>query len=202
MNQLRLKVYVVISFTKSEHGKKKEKKRLANIAGSLFFRLAKFTLSFMEPKGYYLYLKEKTIMEITITINVNENELINSKAVVNREETKECFSQYARLFNENSIMWHKDPAYNKMFVCTCQKLANDMLLAHGHLFLNEVYEMLGIPKTNFGQVVGWILQENNPIGDNYVDFGIIRDYNTKFVNGIDPNVILDFNVDGVILDRI
>ena len=75
----------------------------------------------------------------------------------------------------------------------------------GYLFLNEVYDMLGIPRTQAGQVVGWIYDEKNPNGDNYVDFGIydLHDQQKRdFVNGLERNILLDFNVDGVIYDKI
>ena len=65
--------------------------------------------------------------------------------------------------------------------------------------------MLGIPVTKAGQVVGWIYDEKNPVGDNYVDFGIFnihREPSRDFVNGREPSVLLDFNVDGNILDMI
>ena len=65
--------------------------------------------------------------------------------------------------------------------------------------------MLAIPRTKAGQVVGWIYDEKHPIGDNFVDFGII-DINDErkraFMNGYERNILLDFNVDGNILDLI
>ena len=65
--------------------------------------------------------------------------------------------------------------------------------------------MLAIPRTKAGQVVGWIYDEKHPIGDSFVDFGII-DINDErkraFMNGYERNILLDFNVDGNILDLI
>ena len=65
--------------------------------------------------------------------------------------------------------------------------------------------MLGIHRTKAGNVVGWIYDEKNPVGDNYVDFGIYdihKEQNRDFVNGIERSILLDFNVDGPILDLI
>ena len=65
--------------------------------------------------------------------------------------------------------------------------------------------MLGIPRTQAGQIVGWIYDEKHPIGDNKVDFGIYNTYNEanrNFVNGYERTILLDFNVDGNILDMI
>ena len=92
-----------------------------------------------------------------------------------------------------------------MFLFKQQNYANDTLKARGYLFLNEVYDMLGIPRTKAGQVVGWIYDEKHPIGDNFVDFGIVDVNNERsraFMNGYERSIILDFNVDGNILDLI
>lgn len=108
-------------------------------------------------------------------------------------------SDYAKFFDESCPAWDKDPDYNFMFVKGIQSQANDMLQARGHLFLNEVYDMLGIPRTQAGNIVGWIYDEEHPMGDNFVDFGIFdQDDERKrmFVNGHERTILLDFNVDG------
>nr|DAS18102.1 MAG TPA: hypothetical protein [Caudoviricetes sp.] len=114
-------------------------------------------------------------------------------------------SSYARYFDESCSDWKNNPEYNLMFLRMQEQHANDLLRAKGHLFLNEVYDMLGIPRTAAGQQVGWIYDEGRPLGDNFVDFGIYNDDNEKardFVNGYESRILLDFNVDGVILDYI
>lgn len=140
--------------------------------------------------------KEKKVKEIEYTIDGNPLRNV---------------SEYAKFFDEwTSTEHHKDSEYNLMFLRRQQDYANEVLKAKGHLFLNDVYEMLGIPKTKAGQVVGWIYDEENPNGDNYVDFGIyemtgVERYDERkraFVNGYERNILLDFNVDGVIYDMI
>lgn len=114
-------------------------------------------------------------------------------------------SEYARFFDESSQFWRKDAEYNLMFLRRQQDYANEVLKSRGHLFLNEVYEMLGFDRAKCGQVVGWVYDEKNPNGDNYVDFGIYDVNNERkraFVNGHERNILLDFNVDGVIYDLI
>lgn len=113
-------------------------------------------------------------------------------------------SMYARFFDEYSSSWSKEPDYNFVFLLHTQHMANDHLRARGHLFLNEVYDMLGIDRTQAGQVVGWVISKD---GDNYVDFGIFKDARHSaevrdFINGRNNAVLLDFNVDGVIYDKI
>lgn len=110
-------------------------------------------------------------------------------------------SMYARFFDQLSSSWSKEPEYNLVFLRCQQNYANDMLKSRGHVFLNEVYDMLGIERTRAGAVVGWVVSED---GDNYIDFGIY-DGNEKardFVNGREGAILLDFNVDGVIYDKI
>ena len=79
--------------------------------------------------------------------------------------------------------------------------SNEQLMKKGHLYLNEVYDLLGIEKTNAGRVVGWMYDEKNPTGDNLVDFGMYDSSNERkrmFINGYERSILLDFNVDGVI----
>ena len=112
-------------------------------------------------------------------------------------------SPYARFFEESSDQWRKDAEYNLMFLRKTQDYANDVLKCKGYLFLNDVYAMLGIPKTKTGQIVGWKWDSRK--GDNYVDFGIydVTDERKRaFVNGYERNILLDFNVDGPILQNL
>ena len=140
-------------------------------------------------------IKAKEIEEQT----VNENgEIKTVKKTVNVADPNK-YSDYARFFEDGCIGWSKDPEYNLTFLKHQQSQANDILQKRGYLYLNEVYEMLGIPKTKAGHVVGWIYDEKNPVGDNYVDFGIYDLYNERsraFVNGYERTILLDFNVDG------
>lgn len=115
------------------------------------------------------------------------------------------YSEYARFFDDGCLGWTKDPEANLTLLKQQQNYANDKLKRKGFLFLNDVYSMLGIQPTKAGQIVGWIYDEKNPIGDNFVDFGIYdinRPKNRDFVNGYERVILLDFNVDGNILDMI
>lgn len=108
-------------------------------------------------------------------------------------------SQYARFFDEQNPQFSKDPAKNLMFLRSQQNWANEKLKDRGHLFLNEVYDMLGLPRSQAGQYVGWV--EGH--GDDFVDFGLylgVHQATNDFVNGFRERVLLDFNVDGAIDD--
>lgn len=108
-------------------------------------------------------------------------------------------SPYSRFFDEYSTCWEKDPELNRLFVTCQQTWANNRLHARGHVFLNEVYDSLGIERSKAGAIVGWVISKE---GDNFVDFGIYELGNRNFVNGTERSILLDFNVDGVIYDKI
>lgn len=111
-------------------------------------------------------------------------------------------SIYARCFDETNRYWQKSPLDNQAFLRAQQNFANDRLRSRGHLFLNDVYEMLGFEDTPHGAVTGWIF---NGDGDNYVDFGIFdMDHEMKraFHDGDEPAIWLDFNVQGSIYNLI
>ena len=144
-------------------------------------------------------------MKCVVTIEIDDKELNKLNGVITGE-TKNlvCIdndSDYVRWFNETCYGWSKSSEFNQMFLKQQQQYANELLRANGRLYLNDVYKMLGIPTTNAGQVVGWIYDENNPIGDNFVDFGLYDDCNADFINGHTLNALLNFNVDGCILNR-
>jgi len=113
-------------------------------------------------------------------------------------------SIYARFFDEMNPNWKNNYELNLMFLTMKQNYLNDRLHARHHLFLNEVYDELGIPRSQAGQVVGWIVGKHGE-GDAYIDFGIHDVTNPKkrdFVNGFEPAILLDFNVAGPIYDLI
>lgn len=147
-------------------------------------------------------IKSKDIEEVKVNEETGKEEI--SKKTVNVADPN-AYSDYARFFDDGCTGWTKDPEYNLMFLKDQQRYANDRLQSKGSLFLNEVYDMLGIPRTKAGACVGWIYDEKNPVGDNFVDFGIYDMYNERkrdFVNGYERTILLDFNVDGNILDLI
>lgn len=111
-------------------------------------------------------------------------------------------SIYARFFDEGNVNWVGNPSYNRVFLQSNQNYMNDMLRARGHVFLNDVYDALGFERTSAGSVVGWVLGKG---GDDYIDFGIFdgnRPAIRDFVNGFEGSILLDFNVDGIMYDKI
>lgn len=108
---------------------------------------------------------------------------------------EKSLSQYSVIFDDCSHAWTKDKKYNLMFLKHQESFFNELLRKRGYLFLRDVYEGLGIPITKESCLVGWIYDEkNNKIGDNFVAFDI-RKTNSS-------NYIVDFNVDGNIIERL
>lgn len=109
------------------------------------------------------------------------------------------WSPYARIFDESCAPYEKGPGVNRIYVQAAQNYYNSLLQVRGHVFLNEVYEHFGFEHTRQGSIVGWLF---NSDGDNYIDFGMFDAYNADFVNGHERSIILDFNVDGIIFDKL
>lgn len=110
---------------------------------------------------------------------------------------------YARFFDQLSGVWSKEPEYNLVWLDQQQTYFNQLLITRGHVFLNEVYDALDLPRSRAGSIVGWVLDDENR-GDHYIDFGIWAGDSKKrdFVNGREGAILLDFNVDGIIYDKI
>ena len=155
-------------------------------------------------------IKAKKIEKVVVGEDGKKKKVKETISVVERD----TLSDYSFFFEESNPYWEKDGNYNRMFLLAQQQYANDKLRANGYLFLNDVLDTLGIPRTKAGQIVGWVYNPDNPNGDNYVDFGIYETYrkdqesfvkdkamHERFGKEIYERVVLlDFNVDGNILD--
>lgn len=150
-----------------------------------------------------IYLDKKKIEVEEKKIDENGNETTEKKEVTVVGNLQP--SEYSRFYSAGNRGWTKDPEANMIFLRRQQDAATDRLRAKGYLFLNDVYELLGMPKSEAGHYVGWI--DDPELGkDCYVDFGIYRvdssPANADFVNGNEPTILLDFNVDGPIMDKV
>lgn len=142
-------------------------------------------------------IKAKEIEEKVVDEN-GEEKIVKKTVQVGEPER----SPYTKCFDEYCTGWTKNAEDNLTFLMCQQNYANDRLRAKGHLFLNDVYEMLGMQKTKAGQVIGWYCDKNH---ESVIDFGIfnIHDEGSRdFVNGRERSIWLDFNPDGNILDYI
>lgn len=111
------------------------------------------------------------------------------------EMSEDMLGKYCDVFDDRCPEWDRNPYYNVQYLCYMQMWCNETLRHDGFITLYEVLKRIGIPIRDKAMAfkVGWIYDENNPIGDNYIDFGI---------KAKDDFVQLNFNVDGEILDRL
>lgn len=126
------------------------------------------------------------------------------KAVITERVGPGTPSQYARFFDQLCAPWSVDPEINLIWLRCQQAYLNEALIARGHVFLNEAYDTLGMDRTEAGAVVGWIVEDND-VSDNYIDFGVFKGETQEavdFVNGREGAILVDFNVDGLIFNRI
>ena len=105
-------------------------------------------------------------------------------------------------FDETNFNYTKDPTMNFLFLKGVQQHMNNLLEVRGHVFLNDVFDALGMQRCAEGAVSGWIRDGD---GDNYISFGFLesRDPNSvAFCNGMETRVRLNFNIDGTVWDKI
>lgn len=147
-------------------------------------------------------VKAKQVEERVIDENGNETTVTKTVEVI---DPNTAHSLYSVVWCEGSNGWTRNAELNKVFLIQQQNWANDKLRLNGILTLNEVYDMLGAPRTAYGQIAGWVYTEDGSVGDNFVDFGIFDTHNPKacdFINGYEKSVIIDPNCIGNILEYI
>lgn len=114
------------------------------------------------------------------------------------------YSPYARIIDENASVWDPSDDITELNIHAQLNYMNDILRTRGYLFLSDVYDALGIPRTPASQVVGWLWKKGD--GDHYVSFGDIEGHRIKFWDDSRrrevANYLLDFNVDGEIVNEI
>ena len=145
-------------------------------------------------------IKAKEVEETVIDENGEEKTITKTVDVLDPN----TLGMFTRVFDDGNPGWDKNPELTMFYLKQQQSYANEKLKAQGHLFLNEVLKMLGYPLTPTGNLFGWIYDEKNPIGDNFVDFGLYNIDNPKvrdFMNGYEKAILLEFNCDGYILDE-
>ena len=145
-------------------------------------------------------IKAKEIEETVVDEN---GETKTVKKTVETVDPNYLCSEYAKFYDDGCKGWQKDAEYNLMFLRQTQDYFNEKLRREGHVFLNDVYKELGIKTTRAGQIVGWVYDPTDANRDCHIDFGIYDLHNEKardFVNGYERTILLDFNVDGPIVD--
>lgn len=150
----------------------------------------------------YAYKNGLKVERVTETVVGEDGKSRKVKKDILTPTDPNGYSMYARFYDDGCTQWSKDPSYNMLYLRSQQNYFNELLQTRGHVFLNEVYDALGIDRTNYGQIVGWVFGGD---GNNFIDFGIFNGDSPearRFVNGYERSILLDFNVDGVVYDLI
>lgn len=138
--------------------------------------------------------------ELDIYRGIDEHTVkIDGKNKIVRAVDPLKMSIYARCFDETNPNFKNDAELNRMFISCQERYANHLLYARGHVLLNDVYDALGFERTAPGCIMGWTLDGE---GDDHIDFGLFEERSILFLNGDEKTVWLDFNVDGVIWEKI
>lgn len=131
-------------------------------------------------------------------IDEDGNKVKIDARIVDLDNTALAISDYSRFFQEGCKGFDNSGRYNFLYLKGLQTMFNNKLIADGYVMLNDVYRELGFDTIPEGWSIGWVYDEANPIGDNYIDFGLYeaRNKNQRAVNGWEPVILMDFNVDG------
>lgn len=119
---------------------------------------------------------------------------------VDRASTSDYIFEFGPA-NDNFVPNHE---HNMFLLRSQQNVFNDILRGRegNHVLLHEVLDALGLPRTPASLVTGWVYDPDNKFGendikrDNVISFGIEDQWDA---NGY---ILLDFNVDGYIADKI
>ena len=142
-------------------------------------------------------IKTKEITETVVDEKGKEKQVKKTVEVADPTVTNE----YVKYFTRTNPYWDDTPDYVEMFLRAQQNYANDRLKIEKALTLNDVYDSLGFQKTKAGMVVGWVLNEDNDDGDNYVEFHVRKVYIPNEYGEEELAYAIDFNVDGNIYNK-
>ena len=139
-------------------------------------------------------IKAKKFEEIEVDPETGKEKKVKKTVMVADPNLQ---SDYAVYFDSKSRNYETNPDYNRMFLKAQQAFANDKLQTRGHLFLNEVLDDLDLPRTPAGQIVGWT--KDGP--DGYINFRIVEVERETEDGRHEPALLLDFNVEGNIWEK-
>lgn len=171
-----------------------------NIVADGFSKYRQNVVDELGPEADKKYRFGATQEEITEEVIDEKGNKTTVKKKVSVVGDSALVSDYARFFDESSVEWQSEPWQNLYFLKVQEKYFNDLLRMRGHVFLNEVYDALGLPRSRAGAIVGWVYRTDGK-NDGFIDFDLYNVHNSAkrdFVNGYSKSILLDFNVDGII----
>lgn len=142
-------------------------------------------------------IKTKEITETIVDEKGKEKQVKKTVEVADPNVTND----YIKYFTRSNPYWDDTPDYVELFLRSQQNYANDRLKVDKVLTLNDVYDSLGFQKTKAGMVVGWVFDENNEDGDNFIEFNVRKVYIPNEYGEEELAYAIDFNVDGNIYNK-
>lgn len=142
-------------------------------------------------------IKTKEITETVVDEKGKEKQVKKTVEVADPNVTND----YIKYFTRSNPYWDDTPDYVELFLRSQQNYANDRLKVDKVLTLNDVYDSLGFQKTKAGMVVGWVFDENNEDGDNFIEFNVRKVYIPNEYGEDELAYAIDFNVDGNIYNK-
>lgn len=142
-------------------------------------------------------IKTKEITETVVDEKGKEKQVKKTIEVADPNVTND----YIKYFTRSNPYWDDTPDYVELFLRSQQNYANDRLKVDKVLTLNDVYDSLGFQKTKAGMVVGWVFDENNEDGDNFIEFNVRKVYIPNECGEEELAYAIDFNVDGNIYNK-
>lgn len=122
------------------------------------------------------------------------------KEIKVKDKDKDFLDSFNYVFDESNPLYKPNGTYNDIFLNSIETYANEMLKSRRHLFLNEVFDELGMERTKEGQVLGWYYDDTSDEFHNFVDFGINEVAYDDGEGGYYFRHELNFNPDGNILE--
>lgn len=139
-------------------------------------------------------IKKETIMETIKDEDGNESQV--ERTVTTRDPSA---NPYTRLFDMTCKGWERNAHMNWFTLRNVQSILNRKLQLCGHLYLNDVYDILDMTKSEAGQSVGWMAEPPaDSDWENFVDLGLGDEPDEN----ADPDMWITPNVQGIIVNKL
>ncbi len=112
---------------------------------------------------------------------------------------------YRVIFDNMCPNWSYEPEENLEYLKYMEDVLNQRFAEIGYLYLKDALNDMGIA-CPFNENVGWWYESSNDLPwhcDNRISFGLYNEKiqeNRRFINGLIPDCVLDFNVMGNLTD--
>lgn len=145
-------------------------------------------------KAALLGLREETVEVEEVDENGKTRKKKKKVPVATAKE-----SPYLKYFTKSNPNWKGTDDLNEIFFRSLESWSNDKLRINGRLTLEDVYRAFGFkidPKDPMCLGVGWIFDEENPMGDNRIAFHREKVWLHNDDGELEEAWAIDFNVDG------